>query len=843
MKKNLFLTLIFCMLFFMAGHAKPMQWTTPYNYQYYDCAPKTNVKSFTITHYDQHLNPTKTQGFDFDVEGNLVREYSITATDTTNIITYKYKRGRLVDVASPLYKKIKLRYNEEGYLVEVRFFEDWKGKQTLSRTYYLEYNSEGLLHSYRDKKEAIGYLSEGKIEDRGWEQEICVLYHNGLRSSYVLTNRNFNTNLNQKEEYSYLESGFAKDLTITDLNSEKVLQIVQFSYKYDDKGNWIERTGRVKGRLQGVEKKQFKYYTEAEMLAAIAPIASNNGGISFNRLKSILVDYYGSIEDRIELLSWQYSGGTVLLGIVLFLTLTGMIWVLVRMIKRPFFKRHVMSNGMSRLWMYDSSRYLNVLSYFGIALGCFIGAILLIALVGGIAWLNAWIIRILFIIIIWVGIILTVIGALAALAKSEEVVIVLIPGIIILCFSNTLEEWGESIVYQSFSFLQRVNMIGWGFNFFVNLWDIILLIFFAPIILFLLVALVIILVNTLLNGFEWVVTRIYSIRRPCPICGNTQTPDYIVEGKVHPVKLHPGTYGVFTQRSPVTGKLIPTMLMNGKGKLIRKCPHCGTIINADTKRTFGTDIHIGFVGPRSSGKSYLLYSGLSDLVKSHSDYIQQIDADQETKIGPKKQRIDARQGIQTNVANKYRAVQLMVSSKLRPVPYHLFFYDVAGEKFNAASSSYKTAMDFYKNVQSIVFIIDPSMIDYTGIPASEKVKNWANSPSVNQGEKYRIDNSFSVLKDILESVGRKPKKIDFTFVCTKADMGYFEADGFVRKDVTERGIEQFVRNSLGLGNLVNSAKASFDSVHFFEISVTDGDTSKLKHLFEFLVKQKGVSIG
>ena len=74
-------------------------------------------------------------------------------------------------------------------------------------------------------------------------------------------------------------------------------------------------------------------------------------------------------------------------------------------------------------------------------------------------------------------------------------------------------------------------------------------------------------------------------------------------------------------------------------------------------------------------------------------------------------------------------------------------------------------------------------------------------------------------------------------------MGYFEADGFVRKGITEQGIEQFVRNSLGLGNLINSAKASFDSVHFFEMSVTDGDTSKLKHLFEFLMKQRGVSIG
>lgn len=843
MKKGLFLTLVLCILASMPGYAKPKQWTTQYQYQYYDCAPKTHVKSFTVTHYDQKWRPTGTQGFDFDIEGNLVREYLINVADTTNIITYKYKKGRLIDITSPLFIKSKLTYDDDGYLTEVRFYEDWMGKQTLSRSYSLNYNADGLLSSYITKKEAIGYLPESDVEDMGWEQEIRILYHDGLRSSYVLTNKNYNTSQNQKEEYSYLDNGFAKELIITDLTTGKNVQTVSFTYKYDEHGNWIERTGKVKGKFQGVEKKQLKYYTDAEIEAATIPVKNNTNRVSgTNGIKNMLVDYFGSIKDRIEIQSWEYSGGTVLLVIVLLLTLIGMVWALVRMIEKPFFKRHVMSNGMKRLWMYDSSRYLNVLTYFGIALACFLGAILVIALVGGIAWLIAWIIKILFIIIIWVGVILTVVGALGALAKSEAAA-ALIPGIIILCFQKTLERWGEDIVDWSFGFLQRVNMIGWGFHFCVNLWDVILLVFLTPIILFLLVALVIIIFNSILNGIEWVVTRIYSIRRPCPSCGSTQTPDYIVGGKVHPVKLHPGTYGVFTQRSPVTGQLIPTMLLNGKGKLQRKCPHCGTIINADTKRTFGTDVHIGFVGPRSSGKSYLLYSGLSCMIKSHPGVIQQYDADQDTRIESKKQRIDARQGIQTNVANKYRAVQLMVSSKLRPVPYHVFFYDVAGEKFNAASSSYKTAMDFYKNVQSIVFIIDPSMIDYTGIPASDKIKNWANKTGVNQGESYRIDNAFSVLKDILESVGRKSKKIDFTFVCTKADMGYFEADGFVRKGLTEQGIEQFVRNSLGLGNLINSAKASFDSVRFFEMSVTDGDTSKLMQLFEFLMKQRGVSIG
>ena len=73
-------------------------------------------------------------------------------------------------------------------------------------------------------------------------------------------------------------------------------------------------------------------------------------------------------------------------------------------------------------------------------------------------------------------------------------------------------------------------------------------------------------------------------------------------------------------------------------------------------------------------------------------------------------------------------------------------------------------------------------------------------------------------------------------------MKYLEEIGKDRNRITEKEIEQFIRIELGLGNLVNSAIASFNTVHFFEISVTEGDDSKVRELFESLMKQRGVNI-
>ena len=342
-----------------------------------------------------------------------------------------------------------------------------------------------------------------------------------------------------------------------------------------------------------------------------------------------------------------------------------------------------------------------------------------------------------------------------------------------------------------------------------------------------------------LMGLEFSVMKVYSVRRPCPSCGSTHTPEYWVdEHHRHPVPLHPGVYGVFTQKNPETGKKVPTMLFNGKGKLLRKCSNCGSFMKADADKTFGTEKHIGIVGHRSSGKSFLLYTALGTLKNYFGDRVSQIDAEYDTNIAENIKRIEKGLSIQTDLKDSYKAVQVMLNRKMNPVPYHLFFYDVAGEKFNQASTASKTAMDFYRNVQTIVFVIDPAMIDYSFNPPSENIEKWLSKHS--SPEHFSADGTFSTLKNILESVGRKTKSIDFMFICVKADTGYLEACNYPTTG-DDLGIEQFMREELGLSNLVDAAKGSFRNVKFDIASVNPAFRERLTSLFISILKNLGVS--
>ena len=313
---------------------------------------------------------------------------------------------------------------------------------------------------------------------------------------------------------------------------------------------------------------------------------------------------------------------------------------------------------------------------------------------------------------------------------------------------------------------------------------------------------------------------------------------WVDEHHKHPVPLHPGVYGVFTQRNPETGKKVPTMLFNGKGKLLRKCSSCGNFMKADAEKTFGTEKHIGIVGHRSSGKSYLLYTALGELKNYFGDRASQMDAEYDTNIDANFKRIAIGGNIQTDLKDSYKAVQLIVNRKMNPVPYHLFFYDVAGEKFNQASTASKTAMDFYRNVQMIMFVIDPAMVDYSFNPPSENIEKWLTKHA--SPEHFSTDGTFSTLKNILESVGRKTKNIDFMFVCVKADTGYLEACSYPTSG-EDLGIEQFMREELGLSNLVDAAKGSFRSVKFDISSVKPEFRERLTSLFVNVLRHLGVS--
>lgn len=791
---------------------------TPYTPNYYEV--KGSAKSIIEREYSNKSKLLYTKQFDFDKSGRLVSFKHIVDKDTVTRYMHYKDNGRIENIQWNEITKYTPEFNEFGDLI----------KET-----YITGENNGF---------ESGFIQEWEYDVNGniINEKTCYIESDCSSVEYLYENNKLKQvkeyNLGEEIQYDCDTTGLVISKKVYDELANKITSQSTYKYKFDDKRNWIEKVERENKRLKSTIKREILYYSEAELVAANptkqeSVVAKSYIGIDFvdNYINNVL-SRSGNQED---------SPSKVLFIILIICTVivTAIGWYMASDFVFHNFTGHIQNNGMKRLWMYNHEPYTKVGSLLLIALAAFVASIIIILLVGGVIWGLLWVVKLILWAIIIIGWICLIGGGLALFGKEPVGCLPLIIGILIVSFQDTIEETGENLVAWGFEFMQSVNMFSWGLGIFKNYWDVILVVFFTPMVLFLGFAVFVITLNMLLNGFEFIVTRIYSIRRPCPICGSTATPDYIVGGKPHPVKLHPGVYGVFTHKSPVTGESIPTMLLNGRGKVTRKCKKCNSYINADTDNTIGTEIHIGIVGHRSSGKSYLLYSGLSSLMSSYPERFSQIDADNDTRIENKKKRIDARDGIQTDVANKYRAIQLILKSKLRPVPYHLFFYDVAGEKFNASSSSHKTAMDFYRNVQSIVFIVDPSMLDISGTPASAKFVDWHKRNA--NAEKYRIDGSFAVLKDILETVGRKSNKIDFNFVCTKTDMGYLPELGY-SKTPGENEIERFISTELGLSNLINSARASFKNVHFYTVSAIESDKSRLKNLFITLLEQRKVML-
>lgn len=789
---------------------------TPYTPNYYEV--KGSAKSIIEREYSNKSKLISTKQFDFDKSGRLVSFKHIVDKDTvTRYIHYK-DNGRIENIQWNEITKYTPEFNEFGDLI----------KET-----YITGENNGF---------ESGFIQEWEYDVNGniISEKTCYIESDCSSIEYLYENNKLKQvkeyNLGEEIHYDCDTSGLVVSKKVHDEVANKITSQSTYKYKLDNNGNWVEKVERENKRLKSTVKREILYYSEAELAATNTTeqaIVSTKSYINI-----AFVDNY--INDVLSRSGNQGDSPNRVLFIILIvctIIVTAIGWYMASDFVFHNFTGRIQNNGMKRLWMYNHEPYTKVGSLLLIALAAFVSSIIIILLVGGLIWGLLWVVKLILWAIIIIGWICLVGGGLALLGKEPVGCLPLIIGILIVSCQDTIEEVGEDLVTWGFEFMQSVNMFSWGLGIFKNYRDVILVIFFTPMVLFLAFAVFVISLNMLLNGFEFIVTRIYSIRRPCPICGSTATPDYIVGGKPHPVKLHPGVYGVFTHKSPVTGEGVPTMLLNGRGKVTRKCKKCNSFINADTDNTIGTEIHIGIVGHRSSGKSYLLYSGLSSLMSSYPERFSQIDADNDTRIENKKKRIDARDGIQTDVANKYRAIQLILKSKLRPVPYHLFFYDVAGEKFNASSSSHKTAMDFYRNVQSIVFIVDPSMLDISGTPASAKFVDWHKRNA--NAEKYRIDGSFAVLKDILETVGRKSNKIDLNFVCTKTDMGYLPELGY-SKTLGENEIERFISAELGLSNLINSAKASFKNVHFYTVSAIESDKSRLKNLFITLLEQRKV---
>lgn len=493
-------------------------------------------------------------------------------------------------------------------------------------------------------------------------------------------------------------------------------------------------------------------------------------------------------------------------------------------------------NGMRRMWMFNYQPYAKVASIMGICLGAFIAAVLTMLAVGVLAWGLVWLLQLIIWGLIIVGWILLVGGALALFAKEGSGCLGVIPGGLIVWQSDNMNRIGQNLVDWGKAFMDKLNIFGWTRDLFVNLWDAILLAFATPLILFAGLGLIIIVIVLLLMLFEWAVMKYYNVSRPCPSCGNTGKFEYIVEGHAHPAPLHPGFYGILHQEDPLSGEELPTMLFNGKGSLTRRCSVCGCRITNNGEHTFGEEVHIGIVGNRSSGKSYITYAGLGELQREYGDRMEQVDIEH-NRVSDYYSRIRSGAGIpNTDRLDAYRAIQMMLKRQVQPVPYHLFFYDVAGEKFDVKSTSSNTGLRFYRNVQTIVFVLDPTMTSLDS-NASDELKDWLKKSGNSNPEKYDPEGTLGTLHKILEDNGRKTKDIDLFIVCAKDDLGYLEACNCSREPAL---VQSFVMQHMGLGNFVISAKNFFRSVNFRSTSATEPSGQGIQALFDEVLRKSGV---
>lgn len=777
----------------------------PYSKEFYGI--KGPVKYALYNHY-KHGYVDQAIRMDFSTDGVLVKKKTFENGDSV-ITDYTYDANdNIQEIESTDLAAYKNAY-EKGALVKEWFYDDADSTEGFTLRYRVK--GETFIKKWNDIATGKGVTTTYAYTSKGILQQKNQMQNDG---SYVVNIYDDEDHMTAIEHYSA---------------SNKLLYTEKIQSDYDEHDNLVKYVARKKGKVKVYYKVVYKYYTEDELANAKLQVSSPINADSIHEGNSSAPTIPGT---------WLL----IVIGILSLLFLTFYLmgaaeaWDLFQ-----DFGGQVQDNGMRKMWMYNSEPYVKMGIIFAIIIASFLSAILLLLLFGGVVWVLFWIIKLALWAIIVIGWVLLIGGIIFAVSKRYLGVIAAIIGAIIVYFQNKLEEWGEMFSSWGSDVIDNVNVIDWTISIFSTYGKTMLLIIAIPMVCFVMLAFALILFSFLLRIIEFASIKIYNVNRPCPFCGNKHDFTYMTDGnKAYTIPLHPGVYGIFHQTNHITGVRVPTLMMNGKAKLTRKCPKCGRLINKKHDKTFGTDIHIGIVGTRSSGKSYLLYSGLELLTKKFGKDFQQVDADNSNKLEMVTQRIHNGEGIQTAVKDLYKAIQFRLKRKFRPVPYHLFFYDVAGEKFDVKSASMKNALKFYTNVQTVLFVIDPTMMDISMVAPSEAFTKWVNQYG-DPMERYDAESTLSKLKDILtQLVGRKTKDIDIIVVCTKKDLGYLENSNYPR-DLDEDMTKKFICEELGLSNMVNSL-ADFKSVGYAAVSATVKHKRSLEHLFMRILKQRGINV-
>ncbi len=508
--------------------------------------------------------------------------------------------------------------------------------------------------------------------------------------------------------------------------------------------------------------------------------------------------------------------------------------------------------GMRKRFFFNWEPYQLILAITLALILSLLAAIVTMLVIGGGVFVLLWIVKIITYVLLWVAIIGGVLSAFVVWGGDDDSkgggCIGLVIGITCIVFKDNITNFADACSDTGLAFLKEFNILAFALDLIKQYWLQALIYVCIPLMLFLACAGIWMIFAGILIGFEALVTWRYNINHPCPHCHQSSEPaQYLSQGVELPegISLRPGMYGLLHITHPVTEEEMPTMLLNGRDRLTRICPHCGHPISAKE----GTEKHIVMAGGPESGKTTLSYRFIAELIRL--GYEPEFTDEQFAILNSATVISSIRKIAETGeitvdtlpqktTEGQTGAMQVMLKRRNAPVDYRLFINDLAGERFSDIANGKITAdsHNFFRDANVLIILIDPYTMAFPNCK-NDFVNDWIDKNS-RISEELKMDpmRLRTALDNAITGGAIDRQRLHINIVLTKTDAGYIPAH--VIQDDPE-ALRTFICAGLGLAPLVQWAEG-MKSVNYFSIAaMAKGEKSRITPFTRALITQLGIN--
>lgn len=347
-------------------------------------------------------------------------------------------------------------------------------------------------------------------------------------------------------------------------------------------------------------------------------------------------------------------------------------------------------------------------------------------------------------------------------------------------------------------------------------------------------------VGLTLRLIDTALLRIKNIRMVCPHCfERVPYPAYKCKSCAETHKdVRPGRFGIFRRRC-LCGTALPTLLLfrlASSDKLDAYCPleHCKQPL--EHRPGEAQEIVLPFFGAADAGKTRLMY-GIVALLRATRSLDAEL-ADSATAASLNNVREWLAPGVMTGktLTGLPRGQIVRVTSK--NAPRLLQFYDTAGERFIAAETTEE--LRFLTKARTFILVIDPLSVEslWQSLPRERQAELAAiRSKPAGNDTVPSPELAYQQTHQQMEAMGVKLKKARLAVVFSRAD---------ILDNVNGESAEEWATDTLGLGNLIRSARLEFGETAFFRTASVISDSGELHpsiaELTRWLVAPNGITL-